>query len=118
MLPQPTGETGVVGGQIYSTTSNTPLGSVLLRLGDVVRQNGEAAYIIDGARAPGTLTDASGYFAFTDVKPGEYVIAITEAEGVYQIITDQQGNGAIWTVTVGQTTDFGEVKVDYPRAAP
>jgi hypothetical protein len=70
----------------------------------------QAVYALDLARAPGSFTDQRGFFAITDVPPGEYAIIVGDYYGVNDVV-QQEGNAQIFKAEAGKTLNVGAIKV-------
>ena len=120
-LPQPESGKASVTGQIMHEEGYA-MANTIVRLADVARgaEGRGGAFILDIARSPGTFTDKYGYFNVQNVKAGEYVIVVGDVEitGVYQIISQENGNAKIWTLPADQVTDVGIIKVNIVPPTP
>jgi hypothetical protein len=112
--PQP-GMATVVG-QVVEVDSGDPLGDVIIRLAEVVREEegeGEGVFLLNHSSSPGARTDQKGYFVFPDIKPGEYVVVVGEGENMndYDIIEDgDTGKAKVWNATVDEISDWGVIR--------
>jgi hypothetical protein len=106
-VPAPASGKTSVTGIILSATSGAPLAQVTIFLAPVYRQNGEAAYILDTASSPSTVTDSSGQFIAKDIAPGEYVIVIGEPNAAYAILNEPNGQAKVWNAEVDKILDLG-----------
>lgn len=103
-----------------------PMADTIVRLADVARgaEGRGGAYILDIARSPATSTDKNGNFSIQNVKAGEYVIVIGDVEstGIYEIITEANGQAKVWNLPADQATDIGVLTVSIviptPNATP
>lgn len=116
--PIPTPEQGkaVFAGQIFNLEGK-PLSSVSLRLAEVYHDENnleKGAYVLDTAFSPGTISDENGFFAFTNIKPGEYVLVVGDVEvNNYVIVSEENGKARIWNIATDQIMDIGTLKVPY-----
>lgn len=116
--PIPTPEQGkaVFAGQILNLEGK-PLSSVPLRLAEVYHDENnpeKGAYVLDTAFSPGTIADENGFFAFTNIKPGEYVLVVGDVEvNNYVIVSEENGKARTWNIATDQIMDIGTLKVPY-----
>jgi hypothetical protein len=112
--PQP--GTATVVGQVVEVDSGDPLGDVIVRLAEVVREEedeGEGVFLLNHSSSPGARTDQEGYFVLPDIKPGEYVVVVGEGENMndYDIIEDgDTGKAKVWNATVDEISDWGVIR--------
>jgi hypothetical protein len=112
--PQP--GTATVVGQVVEVDSGDPLGDVVVRLAEVVREEegeGEGLFLLNHYSSPGARTDQKGYFVFPDIKPGEYVVVVGEGENMndYDVIEDSDtGKAKVWNATVDEISDWGVIR--------
>lgn len=115
-----TGKATVVGKVMHQ--DGYAMVNTIVRLADVARgaEGRGGAFILDLARSPGTFTDQYGYFSILNVDAGEYVIVVGDVEitGVYQIITQDNGNAKVWTLPADQITDIGVLTVNIVPPTP
>jgi hypothetical protein len=110
-VPQPASGKSTVTGVIVSATSGLPIARVSVHLAEVYRQNGEAAYILNTAASPSTLTNDAGQFIATDIPAREYVIVIGEPNSVYAILNEANGEAKVWNAEVDKVLDVGQHQV-------
>jgi hypothetical protein len=106
----------VLTGQLFSSSTNAPIGGRAVRLAPVYRETPESAdgaYILDEARSPAATTNADGVFVFTDLEATEYVLMITIAEGQHELVTEPSGKPKVWQADSGKVTNVGEVRVSF-----
>lgn len=112
--PQPTGDTSVLIGQAVSTGSGVPIKKTPVYLAqihwDEAHQN--AAYVLDAANSPATLTDQNGYFSFAGLSSVEYAIIVGDSEGNNDVVRESNGNARIFQPQPGKTIDAGTVQVN------
>lgn len=106
-------EMGGVTGKVVSSVTNQPLGETVVRLAEVVRQEGQAAFVLDTAFSPGVVTDAEGNFNLINIPAMEYVIVVGNVEIYqgYEILQDASGQALTYTVNAGEVLDVGELRV-------
>jgi hypothetical protein len=105
---------GGVTGRAMSNITNQPLGNTIVRLAEVVRQNDQAAFVLDTAFSPGTISDENGNFTIMNVPAQEYVIVVGNVEIYqgYEILQDASGKANTYTVTAGEILDVGDLRVN------
>jgi len=104
------GKATVTGG-ILSEAAGKPLARISIHLAEVYRQNGEAAYILNTASSPSTLTNDAGQFIAKDIPAREYVIVIGEPNSSYAILNEPSGQAKVWDAAVDRILDVGTQKV-------
>lgn len=100
------GKTTVIG-KVVSEKKGQPLIKTVIRLAEVVREEGEAVFVLDGAFSPGAISDENGYFVFENTEPGEYVIIVGDPYEDYDILEDKEGVAKVWNAEEGQIEDVG-----------
>ncbi|MBV9790483.1 MAG: hypothetical protein JOZ51_19985 [Chloroflexi bacterium] len=111
-VPAPSGDNATVSGQVVSNTNQAPIKETVIQLAQIYRDPNtqQAVYALDLARAPGTFTDQNGFFAITDVPPGEYAIIVGDYYGTNDVI-QQEGNAQIFKTEAGKALNVGPLKV-------
>lgn len=113
-VPQPTGDTSVLIGQAVGAGNGAPIKKTPVYLAqihwDEAHQN--AAYVLDSANSPATLTDQNGYFSFADLPAIEYAIIVGESDGNNDVVREANGNARIFLPQPGKTIDAGTVQVN------
>jgi hypothetical protein len=111
-IPAPSGEKSTVAGQVVSNSNQAPIQQTVVQLAQIYRdaKTNEAVYALDLARAPGGFTDQNGYFAITDVPPGEYAIMVGDYYGQNDIVREGD-NAQIFKADAGKTLNVGVVQV-------
>jgi hypothetical protein len=98
-------------GRVVREPDNAPLPSAILFLGDILTGDGEVTGIgLEPERSPDTQSDPGGYFAFTNVPPGEYSLIWWVSHRESYGIGGEEGI-LIVQVKAGEVTDLGEVSV-------
>jgi hypothetical protein len=110
-LADPASGKATVVGQVFDKESNKPITATSIRLGEVYRQGGEGAYVLDTAFSPGAYTDDKGMFVMSDIQPGEYVVIIGDVNDVYVIIPDENNHPKTFTAIKGEIVNFGQFSV-------
>lgn len=113
-VPTPEPERATVTGRVRSSITNEMLQAKPVRLAEVYENEiGDAAFVLDGANSPGTLTDVNGRFIFQDIEPRDYVLVVGNVEtNDYEIIAANPTVAQVWTAEAGQILDVGEVVVE------
>ena len=109
---QPEPGMATVTGRVISENTELPLAETIVRLAEVVRQDEEAAYVLDVAFSPGTDSDGEGFFIFENVDPIEYVIVVGDVYENYKVIVDEEGKAKPWKAVENQILKVGELIVD------
>jgi Tfp pilus assembly protein PilP len=117
-VPAPSGANATLSGQVVSNTNQDPIKETVVQLAQIYRdeKTQEAVYALDLARAPGTFTDQNGFFAITDVPPGEYAIIVGDYYGTNDVV-QQNGNAQIFKTEAGKALDVGAIRVK-PSVSP
>jgi len=102
----PTSGVSTVTGVILSE-NGLPLDGISVHLAEVFRQGGEAAYILNTATSPSTITDRAGQFAVLNIPAREYVIVIGDPSARYAILTEADGRAKVWNAEPGKILDIG-----------
>ncbi len=106
----------VIAGRVVSLVNGKrqPLPDTVVRLANIYwnEDKSEGAFVVEGATSPSDITDENGFFAFTGLKPGEYVIVVGDLIGKNVIISEPSGKAKIWTTEGGKVLDVGTLEVD------
>lgn len=109
----PTENKATVTGVVLSELNNAPLVNVPIFFAETFYDGDSAAFVLDGAFSPSTVTDSVGRFAFIDIPPGEYVLVIGNPEVTdYEIILDETRKARVWTANANEIVDLGEIQTD------
>lgn len=113
-VPTPEPDRATVTGHVRSSITNEMLQATAVRLAEVYENEaGDAAFVLDGAQSPGTLTDLNGRFIFRNVEARKYVLIVGNVEANdYEIIAASPTVAQVWTAEPGQILDVGEVVVE------
>lgn len=103
----PAQDVAAVTGVILSQENGQPLSGISVHLAQVFRQGNEAAYILNTATSPSTVTDRAGQFAISNIPPREYVIVIGDPSARYAILTEPDGRAKVWSTQPGKILDIG-----------
>lgn len=109
---QPEPGMATVTGRVISENTELPLAETIVRLAEVVRQDEEAAYVLDVAFSPGTDSDGEGFFIFENVDPIEYVIVVGDVYEIYKVMADEDGKARTWITVKDEILNVGELIVD------
>ncbi len=113
--PIPTPEPGkaVVVGQVVSNGTQAPIRRTYVYLAQVYwdAEHKQAAYALDIARSPGTISDEQGFFTFRDVPPAEYVIVVGDFYGRNDVERVKDGSAKIQKTDANKVLDVGKVQV-------
>jgi hypothetical protein len=116
-IPTPQAGKVTVTGRIFSKKTGKPLDNTVVRLAEIVRQNGQAAFVLDEAFSPGNYSDAQGYFVMASIDPKEYMVVVGIVPDNYTIYSES-GKPKTWVTNAGQTLDVGDLTVDYTSNLP
>lgn len=115
-LPTPaTSDMGTVGGVVLRQTveQTSPLNGGTLFLAEVQYYGGKPVMgILDENTAPRATIDAQGFFVFTNVSSGNYVLVYATPMGSIVLKDPQTGADMIIEVEGGAVVDLGELKYD------
>lgn len=117
--PAPQAGKAVVVGRVVSNTTQQPITKTVVYLAQVywdsAHENG--AFALDLANSPASTTDEQGYFAFSDLEPGEYVLVVGDYYGENDIVRESNGDARIYQTEPGKVLDTGTVQVK-PNVSP
>lgn len=116
-LPTPsTSDTATVGGVALRQTPGQPsypLNGGILFLAQVQYYDDKPVMgILDTSTAPRAVADEQGFFVFTNVPPGSYVLIYATPMGSIVLQNPQTGADMIIEVEGGAIVDLGELKYD------
>lgn len=112
VLPPGPGKATVTG-VIISEGSGKPVVNAPVALAEVYYQDGNGAFVLDGAFSPHTVSDSDGRFAFVDIPAMDYVLVIGNPEiNDYQIIEDLSGKARVWTAAADNILDMSTIQVN------
>lgn len=101
-------------GQVLSASDGKPM-STIVRLAELIEQNGEQVMFFDGARSPGAQTNADGTFALENIDVKKYIVVVGDVpNNNYVIISEAQDKARIYETTAGGVTNVGELRVKLP----
>lgn len=120
VVPQPaSNQVGVVHGtllRINTDSSEAPIVGGLLYLGAILDIDGRPGLVeLDKARAPFTMSNGRGEFAFSDVPPGRYGLMFSHPKGDVLLKNPETGADLIIEVAGGQTVDLGPMAHALPE---
>lgn len=111
LLPRdaaPKADLGIVSGTL--TQNGQPAGGHMMYLAGVIHSSeGFDVAALDAVNDPRIESDASGYFAFLDVKPGTYALGILSPVG--PVLFQRDGAEIVIEVQAGQILDLGPIKI-------
>lgn len=110
-IETPAAGVAAVTGVILAEGTGAPIGGVSVHLAEVFRKDGEAAYILNTATSPSTVTDAAGQFAIINIPAREYVVIIGDPSASYAILTEPGGTAKVWNAEPGKILDLGIQRV-------
>ena len=113
LLPRdhtPLPDSGVVHGMLL--VDDEPAVERVMYLASVINTGGDGMGVaeLDPVTAPRAESDASGYFVFLDVAPGQYALGINSPIGAV-LIRGVDGQEIIAEVQAGETLDLGTVQI-------
>jgi hypothetical protein len=113
--PEPGKATAI--GRIMTHGTNQPYANVIVRLAEVVDLGTaeEDAFALDETNSPGTVSDEQGYFAFSSIEPGDYVLIFGNISTIYVIPTSTPDHAIVVQLTQDQVTDIGELQIQFPN---
>jgi hypothetical protein len=116
----PSAEESTISGQVLSISGRSPepLKATEARLAAVFWDDTktEAAFLIDAATSPTTLTDEAGSFKFIRIEPRDYVIVVGDLYGQNVILSNPDGSAVVYTAQPGEVLDVGILEVDLEAA--
>jgi hypothetical protein len=113
--PQP--GTGTAIGRIMVRGTGQPYANVIVRLAPVIDlgSDEEDAFALDEAQSPGTVSDDLGYFVFSSIEPGDYVLIFGNVATIYVIPTSEPDRAIVVTLSPDQITNIGELQIMFPQ---
>jgi len=112
-LPQPeTGKASLIG---QLTRDGKPYSNATVRLAEVFRgADNEAAFALNEAASPSTISDDKGYYVFSNVKAAEYVIVVGSLNTNYQIDSDSNSVAIVRKLEADKILRIETIDVDLP----
>ena len=112
-LPQPEAGKASLVGQI--TKDGNPYSNTTVRLAEVFRNtDNEAAFALNEATSPSTISDSQGYYLFANVNAGEYVIVVGSLNTNYQIDSDSNSVAVVRKLEPDKILQVETINVDLP----
>ena len=105
---------GTVSGRVMSSTTGQPIQNIFVRLARVIREDGDATYVLEDSSSPGAMTNSEGYYAIENVDAMEYVIVVGDVHVAYEIILEDSGKAKAWMVVENQILSTGDLIVEIP----
>lgn len=108
------GKTTVVG-RVQDSRTGAPMTNTPVRLAQVYRSEGGGeggAYVLDGGRSPGAVTNDAGEFVIANIDAHEYVLVVGDLLSDHIVVTGPSGKPKTWNAESGKVLDVGVVSVD------
>jgi len=114
-VPTPSPGYGVVTGRFVDGESLFAGGVTAVFLADVIEMDdGRYAAFLDRSKAPiEFLEPDSGWFAFSDVRPGLYALVLSDPEMGSRALMTPDGDVEVVEVVAGAVVDLGAISVGY-----
>jgi hypothetical protein len=112
VVPTPSSDTiaTVTGVLMVNQQDPMPASRVILVLAEVMESKGTPVVAgFDRMVAPNTLTDHTGQFIFTDVKPGRYALVLDKITEAMLLNDPTSGGDLLFSVEGGKVTDIGRL---------
>ena len=116
VIPTANSTTGVVTGKILSVTDDEPLAYTTIYLGEKLFLSDSEEYLItlQEKSSPHAETDQNGFFAISDVLPGEYVIILFSPLKSTTIMDPVSGKELFIQVEANKITTLPSYNVSWP----
>ena len=112
-LPQPAAGKASLFGQV--TKDGKLYSNATVRLAEVFRNSdNEAAFALNEATSPSTISDSEGYYVFSDINAGEYVIVVGSINTNYQIDSDSNSVAVVRKLEADKILHVETINVDLP----
>lgn len=112
-LPQPEAGKASLSGQV--TRDGKPYSNATVRLAEVFRgADNEAAFALNEAASPSTISNGQGYYLFANVNAGEYVIVVGSLNTNYQIDSDSNSVAVVRKLEPDKILQVEIINVDLP----
>ncbi len=85
---------------------NIPISGKSIWLAQVFEGDG-GIFILDTLNSPNTIADNTGFFVFSNIIPGDYVIVVGDPEISYEIISVENGKAKVWKLDSDKIVDLG-----------
>jgi uncharacterized GH25 family protein len=113
VLPQPEAGKASLIGQVMK--NGKPYSNATVRLAEVFRGvDNEAAFALNEAASPSTISDGEGNYVFSNTKPGEYVIVVGSLNTNYQIDSDSNSVAVIRKLEPDKILNVEIINVNLP----
>jgi hypothetical protein len=115
-LPPPPPSKGAVTGRIINAATGQRTIGMTVYLGTVKPMGSKDGNIVTMKEnaSPHTLSDADGYFAFTDIEPDTYALILWTPLNSIVVPDPDTGREFMVTVQDGQITELGDVVSNLP----
>jgi uncharacterized GH25 family protein len=112
-LPQPEAGKASLIGQVIK--NGKPYSNATVRLAEIFRgADNEAAFALNEAASPSTISDEEGYYVFSNTTPGEYVIIVGSLNTNYQIDSDSNSVAVIRKLEPDKILNVEIINVNLP----
>jgi hypothetical protein len=116
VIPTPEEDAGVVIGEVFSVTADSPLAGQAIYLGERVPLSPGPGYLvtIQQQASPHVISDEKGRFVFSDIPPGDYPILVWTPFNSY-VVPDAKGKRELSVVVeAGKITNLGRIEINWP----
>jgi hypothetical protein len=113
VTPPPPPESGkaTVIGRVFSSKTGNPMGNTIVRLAEVQHQEDKVLFVLDAAFSPAAISDGNGFFIFSNVPAGEYVITVGEFFSAWKAY-EEGGKPHVFNAVPDQVLNVNNIKVD------
>lgn len=116
-VPAPGAGKAAVVGRVLDSKTGAAMTNTPVRLAEVYRSGEAGAYVLDGSKSPGAVTNASGDFVFPSIPAREYVLVVGDLMSDNVVIADASGQAKVWNAESGKVLDVGTISIDLKGAA-
>lgn len=111
--PKPPAGKAVVVGQVKTNTDQKPIGNQPVYLAQVYwdPDHKKAAFALDIAHSPATITNEQGVFIFNDIAPNEYVLVVGDFYGQNDVVKEGNGDAKVFKPDADKQLNVGVVQV-------
>ena len=103
-----------VTGRAFHLDTGAPFDNMVIRLAPVIHLDANPSddtFVLDNSGSPAAISNSQGYFVLANVDPKAYVVIVGDVDTQYAVATEQPDKAKVWTLTAGQITDVGEIRV-------